>query len=86
MKTDIKLIGEAYSKIRNKGIINIRNYSATSEESSLGGYRPKVVNTEDGSVLYLSQKSYSTPVEAKIKAEEYLMQYASGVPSLKIKI
>ena len=65
--------------------INIRDYMATSEKSSFGGYRPKVVH-KDGSMMYLSQASYNTPDEAKDHAEDYLKQYARGIREPRVPI
>jgi hypothetical protein len=63
--------------------INIRDYSATSEKSQFGGYRPKVVS-KDGKTLYLSAASYNTPDEAKDHAEDYLKQYVRGISEPRV--
>jgi hypothetical protein len=65
--------------------INIRDYSATSEKSQFGGYRPKVVR-KDGKTMYLSAASYNTPDEAKDHAEDYLKQYARGISEPRVPI
>jgi len=64
--------------------INIRDYMATSEKSQFGGYRPKVVGSESGKVMYLGQALYYSHDEAKDHAEDYLKQYARGISEPRV--
>lgn len=56
------------------------NYKATFEQSKFGnkGYRPKVLGA-DGRVVFLSQASYSTEMEAIRIAQDYIAQVERGV-------
>ncbi|CAB5221340.1 hypothetical protein UFOVP247_141 [uncultured Caudovirales phage] len=54
------------------------NYTATSEPSKFkaGGHRPKVINHEKGTTMYLGATAYSSPEHAKGHAKAYLDGYA----------
>lgn len=66
--------------------INVTKYECGSEKSQFGGYRPHIVNKENGKTMYLGQASYNTPAEAKTHAENYLKQYAQGIQHPKVPI
>jgi hypothetical protein len=76
--------GEFAESYNVQEAINIRDYMATSEKSQLGGYRPKVVGSESGKVMYLGQALYYSHDEAKDHAEEYLKQYARGISEPRV--
>ena len=63
-------------KGRTTEAINPADYTATQEESQFGGYRPKVVNNKNNSMMYLGQLSFADPEDAVRAAEVYINTYA----------
>jgi len=63
-------------KGRTTEAINPADYSATYEKSQFGGYRPKVVQNSNNSMMYLSQLSFAEPEDAVRAAEVYINTYA----------